>query len=203
MSARIYLEGGGNRPEGRARCREAFRKLLERCGLSGRMPRLVASGSRNTAFDNFKTSHSNTSGPEFVALLIDSEDRVSDIEETWEHLRQRDGWQRPPGAQDDQVLLMTTCMETWIVADQTTLREHFSQGLRPNALPSATNLESRRTGDVQSSLENATRGCAAPYTKGPRSYEVVGKLNPDTLESSLPSFRRARRARRILDNRLS
>ena len=133
-------------------------------------------------------------------MLIDSEDRVSDIEETWEHLRRTDGWQRPRGAMDDQVLLMTTCMETWIVADQAALREHFGQGLRPNALPSPTNLESRSTGDVQSSLENATRGCAAPYTKGPRSYEVVGKLNPDTLESSLPSFGRARR---ILDDRLS
>ena len=95
---------------------------------------------------------------------------------------------------------MTTCMETWIIADQAALREHFGQGLRPNALPSATNLEGRSTGDIQNGLENATRGCAAPYTKGPRSYEVVGKLNPDTLESSLPSFRRARR---ILNNRLS
>ena len=200
VSARIYLEGGGSRTEGKSRCREAFRKLLERCGLSGRMPGLVASGSRNTAFDHFNTSHSNTSGPEFVALLIDSEVSVSDIEETWEHLRRTDGWRKPRGATDDQVLLMTTCMETWIVADQAALSEHFGQGLRPNALPSATNLESRSTGDVQNGLENATRDCAAPYTKGPRSYEVVGKLNPDTLESSLPSFGRARR---ILDNRLS
>ena len=200
MSARIYLEGGGNRPEGRARCREGFRKLLERCGLSGRMPKLVASGSRSDAFDNFKTSHTNASGSEYVALLIDSEGRVSDVEQTWEHLRHGDNWQRPRGAADDQVLLMTTCMETWIVADQSALREHFGQGLRPNALPSPTNLESRPTGDVQSSLENATRDCAAPYTKGPRSYEVVGKLNPDTLESQLPSFGRARR---ILAGRLS
>ena len=200
VSARIYLEGGGSRTEGKSRCREGFRKLLERCGLSGRMPGLVASGSRNTAFDNFNESHSNTSGPEFVALLIDSEAAVSDIEETWEHLRRTDGWRRPRGATDDQVLLMTTCMETWIVADQAALGEHFGQGLRPNALPSPTNLESSSTGDVQNRLENATRDCAAPYTKGPRSYEVVGKLNPDTLESHLPSFGRARR---ILAGRLS
>ena len=106
----------------------------------------------------------------------------------------------PRGATDDQVLLMTTCMETWIVADQSALREHFGREFRPNALPSLTSLENRSTGDVQSSLENATRDCAAPYTKGPRSYEVVGKLNPDTLESHLPSFGRARR---ILAGRLS
>ena len=73
MSARIYLEGGGNRTEGKARCREGFRKLLERCGLSGRRPRLVARGSRNSAFDGFNTAQSDASGAEYVALLIDSE----------------------------------------------------------------------------------------------------------------------------------
>ena len=200
VSARIYLEGGGDSKDGSRRCREGFRKLLERCGLSGRMPKLVASGSRSDAFDRFKAFHSYVSGTEYVALLIDSEGRVSDIQETWDHLRRTDGWQRPEGARNDQVLLMTTCMETWIVADQAALREHFGQGLRPNALPSPTNLESMSTGDIQNRLENATRGCAAPYTKGPRSYEVVGKLNPDTLESHLPSFGRARR---ILADRLS
>ena len=137
VSALIYLEGGGNRTEGNARCREGFRKLLERCGLSGRMPRLVASGSRNTAFDNFNTAHSNATGPEYVALLIDSEDRVSDIEETWEHLRRSDSWQKPRGAREDQVLLMTTCMETWIVADRTALREHFRSGSSTKCTPFA------------------------------------------------------------------
>ena len=96
-------------------------------------------------------------------------------------------------------MLMTTCMETWMVADRGALREHFGQGLRPNALSPLTNLERRSRDDVQRSLENATGDCATPYAKGPRSYEVVGKLNPDTLESHLPSFGRARR---ILDDRL-
>ena len=200
MSARIYLEGGGSRTEGRARCREGFRKLLERCGLGGRMPRLVASGSRNTAFDSFNTAHANASGTDYAALLIDSEDRVSDIEETWEHLSRNDGWRRPRGARNDQVLLMSTCMETWIVADHAALIEHFGRGIRPNALPSLANLESRSTGEVQNRLETATRDCAAPYAKDRRSYGVVGKLDPDTLESHLPNFGGARR---IFEDRLS
>ena len=164
------------------------------------MPRLVASGSRNTAFDNFKTALSNASGAEYVALLIDSEDPVSDVEKTWEHLRRSDTWQRPRGVGDDQVLLMTTCMETWMVADRSALRDHFGRNLRPERLPPLTNLERRARGEVQRKLENATRDCAAPYAKGPRSYEVLGKLSPDTLESHLPSFKRTRR---ILSDRLS
>ena len=173
---------------------------MEKCGLSGRMPTLVASGSRNTAFDNFNAAHSNASGAEYVALLIDSEDPVSDVEKTWEHLHRSDNWQRPRGARDDQVLLMTTCMETWIAADRSALREHFGQGLRPERLPPLTNLERRTRGEVQRGLENATRDCAAPYAKGPRSYDVLDKLSPDTLESRLPSFSRTRR---ILNDRLS
>ena len=46
--------------------------------------RLVANGSRNSAFDGFSTYHSNISDDAYVALLIDSEERVSDTEATWE-----------------------------------------------------------------------------------------------------------------------
>ena len=94
---------------------------------------------------------------------------------------------------------MTTCMETWTVADHDTLGAHFGRGLRRNALPSQTDLESRSRGDIQDRLETATGDCAAPYAKNRRSYEVVGKLDPDTLESQLPSFGRTRR---ILESRL-
>ena len=94
---------------------------------------------------------------------------------------------------------MTTCMETWMAADRSALRDHFGQGLRPERLPPLTNLERRARGEVQRGLENATRSCAAPYTKGPRSFDALGKLSPDTLESHLPSFKRTRR---ILNDRL-
>ena len=193
VSARIYLEGGGDSKEGKVRCREGFRKLLQKCGLWGRMPRLVALGSRNSAFDRFREEHSKAIDGDYVALLIDSEDPMSNIEETWDHLSRRDGWHRPQGAENDQVLLMTTCMETWIVADHSALLEHFGQGLRPNALPPLTNLEGISRNDVQSRLENATRDCHAPYEKGPKSYEALGKLNPETLQPVLPSFGRARK----------
>jgi hypothetical protein len=49
-----------------------------------------------------------------VGLLIDSEDTVDMSnnplqQSTWEHLRRRDEWERPLGAEDEQVLLMTNC----------------------------------------------------------------------------------------------
>ena len=201
MSSMVLLEGGDvESSESLGRCREGFRRLLEKCGFSGRMPRLKACGSRQSAYENFVAIYASQSSLDYIALLIDSEDPVANIDETWRHLNQRDGWQRPAGAQNDQVLFMVTCMETWIVADRQTLNQHFGSPLQTSALPPLNNLEGRSRQDVQDRLERATRDCPGPYSKGPKSFEILGKLNPDVLEQRLPSFRRARR---ILSDKLN
>ena len=129
--------------------------------------------------------------------LIDSEEPVVNIERTWEHLQRSDNWQKPRGATDDQVLFMTTSMETWVVADRDALRVRYAgRGLSENALPPLNALESRRRGDVFDRLRNAT---GRRYKKGDESFKVFGTLNPATLEEHLPSFNRARR---ILNQKL-
>ena len=191
VKAHIYLEGGGDYKYGKIRCREGFNKLLEKCGFTGRMPKLTASGSRNSAYDDFKTAHAGASGTDYVALLVDSEDPVTDIGKPWAHLFNRDGWLQPPGATDDQALLMTTCMETWITADHGALASHFGQCLQASALPPPQGLENRGRDDVQTRLENATRDCPGMYAKGKKSFELLGKLDPKAIEPKLPSFGRA------------
>jgi hypothetical protein len=52
--ARIYVEGGGDTDFLRSRCREAVTKLLKNAGFAGRLPRLIACGSRDDAYDDFK-----------------------------------------------------------------------------------------------------------------------------------------------------
>ncbi len=201
MSARVYLEGGGNSKEGKVRCREGFRKLFEKCGFAGRMPALVACGSRNEAYDDFKTAHSKAPSGDFISLLVDSEEPVTDIERTWDHVRQRagDNWVRPNGADDEHLLFMTTSMETWIVADRDALKAHFGPRLSESALPPVQNMEQRDRHDILNALQRASRDCPGPYAKVPKSFEILGKLNPDGLEQHLPSFERARR---ILNSKL-
>jgi hypothetical protein len=143
VSSKIFLEGGGDARDLQIRCREGFHKLLERCGYAGRLPRLVPSGGRGAAFDAFKTALASARQGDFVALWIDSEDPMANIEATWEHLQARDHWARPNGATNEPVLLMTTCMETWIVADRATLAEHYGADLQESALPALHNLEGR------------------------------------------------------------
>jgi hypothetical protein len=132
-------------------------------------------------------------------MLIDSEDPVRDMEATWEHLSQREDWQRPADAEDEQVLLMVTCMETWIVCDRAALRNHYGRSLRESALPPAEQLEQRRRQVIQHGLRQATRRCLNAYTKGKRSFEILSTLSPAVLEQKLVSFARFRR---ILRHRL-
>jgi hypothetical protein len=40
---------------------------------------------------------------------------------------------------------------------------------------------------------HATRDCANGYTKGKRSFEILGRLKPAPLAKYLPSFVRVRR----------
>lgn len=199
MSARIYIEGGGKSNELRARCREGFRKLLEQCGFAGKMPRLVACGGRDAAFEGFKTAFANAAEGDYIAMWIDSEDPMSDIEKTWEHLKKRDGWEAPSGAHDDQVLMMVTCMETWIAADRPTLREHYRGCLQEAALPQLGDIESQSRDAVQTSLVRSTHKCKNRYTKGKESFKILAILNPVELQKYLPSFVRCKK---ILEKRL-
>lgn len=198
MSAKIYIEGGGTSKELRTRCREGFHRLLEKCGFTGRMPRLVPCGGRDATFDDFRIAHQRASAGTYVAMLVDSEDPVANTEHTWAHLKQRDSWKKPHGADDEQVLFMTTCMETWIATDREALRAHFGADFHDSAVPSS-DMESRSRHSIQDALAHATRNCKAPYVKDKKAFEILGKLDPAVLRPALPSFARIER---VLEEKL-
>lgn len=204
MSAYLYIEGGGTGADSKEVdicCREGFRKLLDNCGFAAqkRMPRLVACGGRDAAYDAFKIAVKTSAAGNFVALWVDSEEPLADLEAAWKHLQARDKWAQPAGVADEQVLFMTTCMETWFVADRAALKAHFNHELQESALPPLHALENRPRHDVQEQLTHATRDCSNAYEKGRRSFEMLGKLSPAVLATHLPSFVRVRR---ILATRL-
>lgn len=200
MKIKLYIEGGGESRSLHIECRKGFRGLLERAGFRGHMPSTRACGSRSAAYEDFKTALCNTATTgEYPVLLVDSESRVS--LPAWQHLRSRDGWERPDGVDDDQAQLMVQCMETWCVADRSTLREFFGTRLRENALPALNNLEARAKEAIQDALVNATRDCGRQrgYEKGKRSFELLGRLDPAELKKYLPHFVRLCE---MLDSRL-
>ena len=192
MRTYVYVEGGGSGPDSSEldiSCRRAFGLLLESSGFRGRKPRIVPCGGRRAVYDRFVTEHSRKAGT-YVAIWIDSEEPMADVYAAWDHLQNVKTvpkWKRPKGATDDQVLFMTTCMETWIVSDRSTLKEHYGNKLQETALPPIVDLEQRDRHEVQKKLILATRNCSNPYAKGKHSYEILGKLRPAALEK-LPSF---------------
>ena len=175
VSARLYVEGGGNSKELKTACRRGFASFLDRAGVAGRMPRIVACGSRANAFDRFKTGH-ESKGVD-ATLLVDSEGPVT-AKTAWGHLQQSDGWSRPKGATDDQCHLMVQVMESWFLADKDALEAYFGQGFRRQALPANPDVEQVSKQDVLSGLDGATQATSkGRYRKGAHSFEVLERLD--------------------------
>ena len=184
VSVKIYVEGGGEGKDLKSRCREGFSKLIKKMGFAGRMPRIVACGGRQSAYDMFNIAMKSVGHDEYPILLVDSEDPISS-ENPWDHLNERDHWDRPADANYDQALMMATCMETWIMADQGSLQKVFGSCLRRGALLPANNLEERSRQELLAALKSATDNCGKNkgYDKGERSFQLLAELNPRLLEN--------------------
>ena len=194
MNVTLYVEGGGDYKDLKSECRRGFRELLTNAGFEGRMPRIVACGPRNDAFDDFQIAL--TQGLTLPILLADSEvlvkeaNSVNNSSGAWNHLHERDGWQRPKVVSDDQAQLMVTAMETWLVADPKAVSKHFP-GMNEKKLPATIELESRTKNDILTALEGATSGSnKGKYKKGRDSFELLANLNPGEMKNKLPHFRR-------------
>lgn len=193
MSVTLYVEGGGKGKALRSALRRGFSSLLSSAGFTGRMPRVVAGGSRNSTFDSFATAHASAAD-RYPMMLVDSESTITAQGQGpavgWQHLEQRDGWSRPPGTADDQAQLMVTCMETWLLADRNALERRFP-GLASRRLLSPDGLEQRSTSDIQSSLRHATETSSrGHYEKSRDSFDLIGSVDPDVLRDRLPHFGR-------------
>ena len=189
MSIRLYVEGGGDSKALRTACREGFGTFIEKAGLSGRMPRIVACGGRDKAYDKFKIAHANQDG--ISLLLVDAERPVRQAG-AWEHLQKApDEWPRPAGATDDQCHLMAQIMESWFLADRNALEEFYGQGYRENALPQNPQVELIAKDDVLNGLKDATRDTSKrEYNKGPHSFEILAKLDPEKVKDASPHAKR-------------
>ena len=192
MSTRLYVEGGGDRNPSKTKCRKAFQAFLRKAGLEGRLPRIFASGSRQQAYGDFRHALGAFRGDDPVLLLVDSEGPVAAGTGPWQHLKDRDGWDRPAGADDDHVHLMVQCMETWFLADRATLAGYFGNGFRENSLPGRPDVEEISKQDLERGLSDATRSSRrkGAYHKGCDSFAILAELDPDKVADASPHARR-------------
>ena len=156
------------------------------------MPRIVACGSRESAFDDFKTALGI--GKDTALLLVDSEGPVvaaAANSNPWQHLKERDGWDRPNQASDDQCHFMVRVMETWFLADTATLKSYFRPGFQDGALPQNPTIEDIPKQDVERGLRRATRRTnKGEYSKGKHSFEILAELDPAKVKCKSPYAKR-------------
>ena len=182
---RIYVEGGGDGRETKARLRQGFSAFLSQLRERARDQNIrwevVACGSRGSTFRNYKTaldSHPDA----FNVLLVDAEAAVIS-NQPWEHLRTQDNWDNP-GVEDKHCHLMVQCMEAWLIADREAIRGYYGQGFQENALPNNPNVEAVDKDRLFDALQNATRNTTkGQYHKTRHGPEILEKVRSDEVRS--------------------
>ena len=197
MKVKLYIEGGGDSRLQDTQFRQAWKSFFEKAGLTGRMPATFRGGGREDTFDDFKIAVRTRKTDELPLLLVDSEETVMEGQSAWEHLKTRkaDNWDKPEGTGDEHAFLMICCMETWLVADRSALKNFFGQCWRDNALPKWPKLEEISKTQVFDALDKATAACEKRrYAKGGLSFELLGRIDPAEVEKACPA------AKRLLDS---
>ena len=191
VNVRIYVEGGGDRGELKARCRQGFRSFFQKAHLEGRMPNVIACGSREITFDKFRSALTKATDNNFIVLLVDSETPVAQKTGPWLHLENRDNWDKPAGAMDENAHLMVQCMEAWFLADKEALAGYFGDDFNMKSLPGRLEVEAISKSDIEAGLKAATRQCKkGQYDKGSHSFGILAELDPDKVTGASPQAKR-------------
>jgi hypothetical protein len=192
---RLYVEGGGDGKDARARLRIAFGEFLrevrhlareERAGWS-----ITVCGSRESAFEDFQTAlrkHPDA----FVVLLVDAEGSYAGPG-PWQHLAdpRNDGWKKPPGVEDDQCHLMVQVMEAWFLADRDKLAEYYGQGFLAGSLPNNPDVEQIPKDRVLDALATATRNTQkGSYHKTRHAPKILERIRPEVVCNKAAQCRR-------------
>lgn len=192
MSVKVYVEGGGSGRELRTKCRQGFSTFFRNASLVGRMPKIIACGAQDKTCRDFRTALANAADNEFIVLLVDSEGPVDQGAGPWLHLKNRDDWDKPDGADDDNAHLMVQCMEAWFLADKDALARYFGSGFNLNALPGRPDVEHISKSDLENGLKNATRQCKpkGEYHKGRHSFAILAELDAEKVIAASPHAKR-------------
>lgn len=191
VTIKIYIEGGGEGKDLDIRFREAWTKFFKAAGLSGRMPRPVRGKGRAHTFDLFRTAVQNNGPGEVPLLLLDSEDAVAPNHNVWQHLKNRDGWDKPGKATEDHAYLMVQVMETWLIADPNALSNYFGHKFKASKIPAWFDLETQPKAAVLEVLEKSTAECdKKQYEKGKISFELLSMINPQLVADKCPRAKR-------------
>lgn len=206
-TVKLFVEGGGDSHSLRAKCRAAFNNFLKKYNFDNKMPRIIASGSRQAAYDDFSTAINN--GEEAVLLvdsetevMISSDNSINDDPKTWKpwfHLKNRQGedgviadnWNKPDGASDEDCHLMVQIMESWFFADAGALKRYYGKDFSESSLPKHQDIEKISKQDIFDILSKATiKTQKGKYSKSAHSFDLLEMIDPHKVVDQSPWAKR-------------
>jgi hypothetical protein len=186
VTVKIYVEGGAkDNKDVSVRCKRGFSDYCSKLSPAGRLPQVVACGSRSEAFKRFKTAATNVKHGDQCALLVDSEGPLRPGISPTHHLAAQERWSFQ-GLPSDQVFLMVQAMEAWFFADRQALADYYRDGFRPNALRgSDRDIESIAKNDLEQSLRDASVATTkGPYRKARHGFDLLSEIDPNKVEAA-------------------
>ncbi len=188
---RVYVEGGGDWKENKARLRRGFNEFLKSIVELARSKRIkwdiTACGSRHKAFEAFQIAlrtHPNA----FNVLLVDSESPVNS--EPRKHLKERDGWDLSK-VDEEQCQLMVQVMESWLIADIAALQKYFGKGFLSKSIPKNPDVEQIDKQEVENSLKDATRKTIKKgYDKDRDGSQLLKLISPGKVQNAAAHCKR-------------
>jgi len=186
----LYVEGGGDHNSSlRSECRRAFSLMFQKAGITEK-PAVRPMGGSQQAYEAF--CNELAIDENHTWLLVDAEElapapKPGDSADPWAHVKDRDQWDKPSGATDQQLQLMNVTMETWLLCDRDALRKSFGPKINESKLLlSDSSLEAKSKEDVNKALAAAVKDTPAEeYSKGSHSFKILADVDPMKLRLTL------------------
>jgi Domain of unknown function (DUF4276) len=188
---RLYVEGGGDGKETKARMRQGLHAFLQKIVDLARSQRvkwqIIACGPRSKAFSVFEIALA-THPEAYNILLVDAEGPV--YTPPWLHLQNRDNW-RVSGVADQHCHLMVQTMEAWLIVDREALARFYGAGFGEGALPRHANVEHIDKSTLVSALQAATRHTSkGEYHKIRHGCVLLAQLESTKVRRAAPHCER-------------
>jgi Domain of unknown function (DUF4276) len=188
----IFIEGGGENENTQSILRKGFSQFFSEITKIAKdknmRVKFILCGGRDLAYRRFKKSL-ETNPDSFNILLVDAEAPVKQA--PWIHLKSRDNWEKPNGADDEICHLMIQTMEAWFMADKQAIASYYGKDFQESALPSNPMIEEIPKSDLEPKLKKAaSKTKKGEYQKIDHGSELLSRISAQKVRDASPACER-------------
>lgn len=189
---KLYVEGSGSSNKLQAVGREAMMKFLSKLSLK-KPCKVVMCGGRQQAYNDFCVAMQNPKEGESLILLVDAEAAMQQEGMPWDHLKIRDGWDRPGTATDSHAFLMVQTMEAWLICDPAAWKK-WKPHVAAAKLPKINNgnVETIEKDKLEAGCEAAGKSIGYSYLNNKRlsGFGILKNVEPALVRKNSKEAKR-------------